>query len=189
MQDPLTLLTFVAVILLVGVLLSIFAQRIRVPDVLFLVLFGLYLGSIEYGGEKLFQFPLDLVTAVAILALTMVVFDSTTKIKIKSMDTLAAGTAKVVFTFLFVMLIGVMAAEPPVDPGIRLVDRHPVFEHKGIHALVQPGHVAPVRSHYLIRLWNELDYPRHDCHERARFCQRPDFIARLVDEYPFVLEY
>lgn len=106
MQDPLTLLTFVAVILLVGVLLSIFAQRIRVPDVLFLVLFGLYLGSIQYGGEPLFEFPIDLVTAIAILALTMVVFDSTTKIKIKSMDTLAAGTAKVVFTFLFVMLIG-----------------------------------------------------------------------------------
>lgn len=105
MDDPLTILTLVAVILLGGVLIAILARKIKLPDILLFVLFGLYIGSIQYRDGNLISFPINFVTGIAILALVMVVFDSTSKIKIKAFDTHAIDTVKVVFTFLILVLL------------------------------------------------------------------------------------
>jgi len=104
-MEPLTFLTYIAVILLLGVLLSAFATRLKLPDILFFIVLGLVLGNLDYKGAVLFEFPLMFISTISLLALAMIVFESTSKIKIRSLDTLSLKTLKFVFTFLIINMI------------------------------------------------------------------------------------
>lgn len=104
-MDPINLLTNLAVILLIGVLASALANRLKVPEVLFFILIGVFLGAIEYEGTVLFEFPLLFITSISILALAIIVFESTSKIKLSHLDSLSLRTLRFVFIFLIANLL------------------------------------------------------------------------------------
>ncbi len=105
-MDPVVFLTYIAVILLLGVLASTVASRILFPDVLLFVLIGAGLGAIPYNGAPLIEFPTMFIASISLLALAMLVFESTVKIKLKHFDTLSLKTMRlVVVVTLFELIV------------------------------------------------------------------------------------
>lgn len=94
MLDALTIVTAIAVLLFVGVICSWVARRIKLPDVLLLILAGMLFGQARYQGEPLIQFPNLFLTSMAILALAMIVFDSTARLRIREFSTFSGIALK-----------------------------------------------------------------------------------------------
>jgi len=103
--EPLTILTSLAVLLLIGVLSSIIAKKLRIPDVLLLILAGMAIGQITYQGAALIEFPQSFLSAISILALVMIVFHSSSRFKFREMDTFSFKAIKLTLIFLFMNLL------------------------------------------------------------------------------------
>jgi len=100
-MDPLTFLTYLSVILLLGIICTVLAQKLNVPNILLLLLAGLLAGRIPYGGGQLFQFPGVFLTSISILALVMIIFDSASRFKLKQFGDLSIQALKLSVIFLF----------------------------------------------------------------------------------------
>jgi potassium/hydrogen antiporter len=105
MATVLLLLTYLAVILLLGLLTSIISQRFKIPNVLLLLLIGIGLGRIDYGGTAIISFPEVFMTSISILALVMIVFDSSSRFNIKRVDYFSLHTLWLSIVFLLLNLI------------------------------------------------------------------------------------
>ncbi len=107
--EPLFYLIYIVVILITGILVSLIAKKIKIPNILFLLLGGIILGHLEYHGEPLISFPAVFLTAISTVALVMIVFDAGSKFNIKEFDTLAWRVIKLssiffLLTFVFLSL-------------------------------------------------------------------------------------
>lgn len=105
MASVLLLLTYLAIILLTGLLTSIVSQKFRIPNILLLLLIGIGLGRIDYKGGPLIEFPELFLTSISILALVMIVFDSSSRFKLKQVDYLSLHTLWLSVVFLVLNLI------------------------------------------------------------------------------------
>jgi len=105
MSNVLLLLTYLAVILLIGLLTSIISQRFRIPNILLLLLIGIGLGRIDYNGAKLISFPEIFMTGISILALVTILFDSWSRFKLKkdyfSLHALWLSIVLLIFNLIF----------------------------------------------------------------------------------------
>ncbi len=106
-MDPLLMLTHLTLILLLGLLSSIIAHKLKIPNILLLVLAGLFLGHLRYMGEQLINMPPLFLTSVGVLALVMIVFDSTSRFKLKEFDSVSWNAMKlsVIFLLLSVLIL------------------------------------------------------------------------------------
>ncbi len=102
-MDPLTILTSISIILLLGVLCSVVGRKLRVPPVLFLVLAGITLQKWP-SFSALMQFPPIFLTSMGLLALVIIVFDSTSKLKLKEFDQLSFSAFKLTLLLLALSL-------------------------------------------------------------------------------------
>lgn len=84
--DVLLFLTYLAVILLMGLLTSALSQKLGITNILLLLLIGIGLKGIEYKGSPLITFPELFLTGVGVLALVMIVFDSASRFKLRKFD-------------------------------------------------------------------------------------------------------
>lgn len=117
MVDALSILTAISVVLLIGVLFSLLAKRLNLPEILVLIVVGVVLGFLTYKGAALIQFPTMFLTAVSLLALALIVFDSSSKLRLKELDTFSIKALKfvgiltvlslVVFTLATKLLLGI----------------------------------------------------------------------------------
>ncbi|MFC1690904.1 cation:proton antiporter [Nanoarchaeota archaeon] len=98
-------LTYLGVILLIALLCSIISQKLKIPNILLLVLTGIVINHIPYAGGKLIEFPTEFLTSIAILALVMIVFDSTSKLKLKEVDDFFLRSLEITITFLIVNIL------------------------------------------------------------------------------------
>jgi cell volume regulation protein A len=105
MATAISVLTSITVILLIGLLISIFASKFKIPDVLLLIVAGILVGSVPYKGTYLISFPEIFLTSVAILALAMIIFDSTSRLKLREFDTFSMKAIKLAFVFLALNLV------------------------------------------------------------------------------------
>src|SRR3989338_5791712 len=105
MANVLLLLTYLAVILLIGLLTSIISQRFRIPNILLLLLIGIGLGRIGYHGAPLISFPEIFMTGISILALVMIVFDSSSRFSLKRIDYFSLHTLWLSIVFLIFNLV------------------------------------------------------------------------------------
>ncbi len=98
-------LAYLAVILLIGLLTSIVSQKLRIPNILLLLLIGIGIGMVDYRGTPLISFPEIFMTGISILALVMVLFDSWSRLKLKkdyfSLHTLWLSIVFLVFNLIF----------------------------------------------------------------------------------------
>ncbi|MFC1648527.1 cation:proton antiporter [Nanoarchaeota archaeon] len=104
-MDGLTVLTNIALILLLGLLCTLLAKKMRISNMLLLVLMGILLKFLALDGNQLFTFSPDFLIAVSILAIVMIVFDSTSRIKWKEFDEFSVKTLELVGWFTLVLLV------------------------------------------------------------------------------------
>jgi potassium/hydrogen antiporter len=100
-----SIVTSLVIVLLIGLVVSIISSRFNVPDALFLILAGMAVGQIPYAGEPLVQFPELFLTSMALVALALILFDGSTRIKLKQFDKLAIQSTKLTMVFLFFELL------------------------------------------------------------------------------------
>ena len=100
-MDALTFLTYLSVILLLGIICTVLSQKLNVPNILLLLLAGLFAGRIPYGEGHLFEFPGVFLTSISILTLVMIIFDSASRFKLKQFGDLSIQALKLSVIFLF----------------------------------------------------------------------------------------
>tara|TARA_B100002003_G_C14087123_1_gene522940 strand:+ start:121 stop:1317 length:1197 start_codon:yes stop_codon:yes gene_type:complete len=105
MATVLLLLTYLAIILLIGLLTSIVSQKFRIPNILLLLLIGIGIGHIDYRGGSLIEFPDVFMTSISILALVMIVFDSSSRFSLKKVDYFSLHTLWLSLVFLVFNLV------------------------------------------------------------------------------------
>ncbi|MFH0869704.1 MAG: cation:proton antiporter [archaeon] len=99
-MDAFILLTYVAVILMLGVLCNIIAKALRIPPSLILLLLGIFLGSTSYEGKPLIELDPMFVIGLGTLAMVMLIFDSASRFKLKEMHQAAVPALKLIDDFL-----------------------------------------------------------------------------------------
>lgn len=103
--DALSILTSISVLLMIGMLLSLLSQKIKVPDVLFLIFLGVVLSLIPYKGGTLMDFPPLFLTSISLLALAMIVFNSASKLKFREIDEFSTRALWLALVFLLLNVI------------------------------------------------------------------------------------
>ncbi|MBU1201908.1 MAG: cation:proton antiporter [Nanoarchaeota archaeon] len=99
-MEALSVLTSIAIILLLGLVITIISKRLRISNVLLLVLVGVGLKAISYKGEPVFEFNPVFLISISILALVMIIFDGSSRFKIREIDTFSADSLKLVLLFI-----------------------------------------------------------------------------------------
>ncbi|MBD3209621.1 cation:proton antiporter [Candidatus Woesearchaeota archaeon] len=104
--DPATkILTDLAIILLLGLIVTLFSKKLKISNILLLMLTGITLGKVIPQTSGSFQFSSDFLVAVAVLTLVMVVFDGSSRFKLKMVNLFSVGAIKVTSLFLLCNLI------------------------------------------------------------------------------------
>jgi potassium/hydrogen antiporter len=104
-NEPLLYLIYVVVLLICGIFASLFAKKLKIPNVLFLLIVGIALGQLKYRGDYLISFPPVFITTMGLIALAMIVFDASSQFSIREFDALAKSVFKLSFVFLSLNLI------------------------------------------------------------------------------------
>jgi len=106
-MDALLALTNIAVVLLLGLLCSLLAKKLRISDVLVLLLLGIILGRLAYNGQSLFVFDDSFIIAVGVLALVMVVFDSASRFRLDEKNNFSRQSFKLIGWFILFAILTV----------------------------------------------------------------------------------
>jgi len=97
-------------LLLVGLFLTYLCKKLKVSNVLFLILGGILLSYLRYKGERLIYFSNELLTSIAVIALIMIVFDSTSRLRLRSIIKETGRALEVSLIFMFFCLIVISIA-------------------------------------------------------------------------------
>jgi len=93
-------ISYIGIILLIGLLCSILSRKLKIPNLLLLLVVGMILGSIAKNGEALIQFSPVFLASIAIMTLALVVFNSSSKFKFREFDSLSTSALKLSIGFL-----------------------------------------------------------------------------------------
>ena len=102
---PILYLSYIAVILLVGIIITLITKKFKLPNILFLLIAGIILGHLKYKGDYLISFPAVFLSAVGIVTLAMIVFDVSSKFNIHEIDTVGIRVLKLSSIFLLLCLV------------------------------------------------------------------------------------
>jgi len=98
-------LTYLAIVILIGIICSIISNKIKIPNVLLLIIAGILLKNTQFKGQALISFPAVFITSISILALVMIVFDSASRFKLKEFDELSFQSLKLTAVFLILTMV------------------------------------------------------------------------------------
>jgi len=116
MEEALIITTSIAGLLLIGIILAWVGKKLRIPDALLLLLTGMLLAQLKYKGEALVQFPQLFLDSLAILALAMVLFACSTRLRLREIDTLSTRALKLsLVNALFVLVLFTAVAHYLLD--------------------------------------------------------------------------
>lgn len=101
----LSYLTFIAIILVAGLLVSAISRKAGIPSVFFLILLGIIFGNVHYNGMPLVYFPSDFVVNISTLAIVMIVFEGSSMLKLKDFNIFSLKSLKL---FSMVLIINVI---------------------------------------------------------------------------------
>jgi len=104
MAEALLFLTSLAIILLVGVIASILSGKLKLPPIFLLIIAGIGLKFINLDGQPLMEFGPTFLTAISLLALVMIIFDATSRFKLRDFDLFSASAFKLSIVFLVLNL-------------------------------------------------------------------------------------
>lgn len=101
-MEPLLFITDITIILFAGIIGTLLGKFLRISNVLLLIITGIGLGYLSFPGRKLFDFSPEFLTIIAIIALVVVIFDSSARFKWKLVDQLTGRALKLAIVFLFI---------------------------------------------------------------------------------------
>lgn len=104
MADVLNILTSFVIIIIVGLLASIISKRLKIANVLLLILSGLVLGYFAKSLSVL-EIPADTMLLIAILALATIIFDGTSRFQIRVLQNFSGTALKLMGFFLLVNML------------------------------------------------------------------------------------
>jgi potassium/hydrogen antiporter len=107
-MEVLIYLTSIAIVLVIGLLVSIFSEKLKISNMLLLILAGVLAGSLTYNNNDLFKFSPTFIVSIATLALVMIVFDGASRMNLKEMNQMSYKALKLtsIFMFLSVIFVG-----------------------------------------------------------------------------------
>jgi sodium/hydrogen antiporter len=98
-------ISYIAVILLIGLLVSILANRLNIPDILLLTLAGVAVGIFARLENIGLSLPNTFVAGLAIFTLVLIVFESTAEIRFKELDWVSGESLKITLTSVIFMVV------------------------------------------------------------------------------------
>jgi len=98
-------LTDLALLLLLGLVLSLIAKKLNVNNILFLVVAGILLGIFLPEGAERFSFSSSFLVSLAVLTLVMVIFDGASRFELRSVNRFSSGALKVTLLFIFLNIL------------------------------------------------------------------------------------
>ena len=98
-------LTGIAIVLGVGLLVSVFSRKMRLASVLLLLLVGLGMNYISAIGFLPISFGSSFVVTIALLTLILVVFDGSSRFKMRMIDEFSGLSLKLFSLFLLLSLV------------------------------------------------------------------------------------
>ena len=104
-MDPILVLAYIAVILMAGVLCSFVSKELKLPYNLMLILLGLFLGGLYYSGRAVVSVDTGFVVGVGTLALILLVFDSSSRLKVNETTKEAVHAVNVINLFTLVSVV------------------------------------------------------------------------------------
>lgn len=104
-MEVLIYLTSIAIVLLIGLLVSILSDKLKISNMLLLIIAGIAAGSITYNNSYLFKFSPTFIVSIATLALVMLVFDGTSRMNLKEMDKMSYKALKLTGIFMLLSII------------------------------------------------------------------------------------
>lgn len=105
MEAYLLYLTSITVILVLGLFVALIGKKLRISNLLLLLITGIALSQIIYKGEKLFVFSETFLTTLAVLALVIVLFDSASRFRWKTVDEYTLKALKLALFFLVINMM------------------------------------------------------------------------------------
>lgn len=105
MADALSILTGIALVLLGGLIVTIISNKLKISNVLLLIILGMGFRAINYNGAPIFEFSSTFLLAISILALAMITFDGASRFKLKEVDEFSGDAVKVFLWFVFTNII------------------------------------------------------------------------------------
>ncbi|MBW2990372.1 cation:proton antiporter [Candidatus Woesearchaeota archaeon] len=99
-MDALFVLTNIAIILLLGILCSLLSKKLRISNTLVLVVLGIILGRLSYNNQPLFMFDPSFLVGIGILALVLIVFDGSSRFRLKEIDALSVSALRIIGYFM-----------------------------------------------------------------------------------------
>jgi len=98
-------LSWVAIVIVIGILISFLSSKIKLPDMLLLIITGFALSLLNININKFL--PSEVITAFALFALIMMVFNSTKDLKVREIKQLSPFSFKLAIIF-FIVIIALM---------------------------------------------------------------------------------
>ncbi|MBN2422526.1 cation:proton antiporter [Candidatus Woesearchaeota archaeon] len=98
-------LIYFAMVLLLGTLVSALASKLKISNVFFLVFAGMVLGSFGF-----INFPNTSIIIISTLAMIIVIFDSTVKLKFRDIEKFSSYGMRLVLIFFFLNIIVLSAS-------------------------------------------------------------------------------
>ena len=107
----LAVLTSLSILLLIGLWLTYLCQRYKISNVLVLIVAGFLVSFLKFKGAKLISFSNDFLISIAVIALIMIVFDSTSQFRIGKIikETGRAVEVSTLFMIACIVLISIAA--------------------------------------------------------------------------------
>lgn len=101
--------TGLAILLIVGIIGSVLARRLRISNILGLVLVGMLISNSGLNVLDIFNFPPQFLASVSLLALAMIVFDGSSRLTLKQLDQQSTSAIELVVAYIVsnILILGV----------------------------------------------------------------------------------
>ncbi len=100
MEPTLIYIIYFGILLLLGLISSIISRKLKIPNLILLIGIGMLFGYLRYDNKPLIQFSPIFLTSIAIITLSMIVFDSSSKFRFKKFDSTTSSAFKLAIVFL-----------------------------------------------------------------------------------------
>ncbi len=125
-MESITYLTYLGVVVLLGLACSVLSKKLKLPNILLLIFTGIFLNKFwdmmnwagrllqnlqilelytDYVSAPLISFPPLFIATLALLALVMIVFESTSRFKYRDLDDFSLSALKLTMTFFFITFV------------------------------------------------------------------------------------
>ncbi|MCX6709667.1 MAG: hypothetical protein NTV63_01790 [Candidatus Woesearchaeota archaeon] len=99
----------VAAILFIGIISSILSKKFRISNALIMIFSGIILSFIKFSGKPMIMLHPSFIIGVSVVAIALVVFDCSSRFRIREFDSLSARAMRLFFTALILNAIALTA--------------------------------------------------------------------------------